>query len=474
MNAIRESVFEDDFVAFLTALEKRIGGAAFVSWMQDLRLEARLGDDVTLSTSSEFKRVMIEQRFLVPMRDAWVESVGRTRRFNLVARRQDLTNSAARVTSLAPASPQNESQLAGAVKPVAKAPAARPGSSLAELASQIDDRATFDRFAVDESNRIAFAAARQVVTPGSPRDVVYIYGPSGVGKTHLLHAIGNGWRQSGAPGDCAYLTYNNLKYGCVDAVLANNVLALHRDLAAQGVVLIDDIHLLASSVRTQMEILHLINMSQSGGCRIAIAGEVAPAELVRRGLKDRLADRLAGGLCVSVQQGGEALRREVLRKRVADMSCAVTDDAIEFIARSFSKSMRETLGALAQLNLHYENAERVVDKDAAAAALRDRLIDSASRVLTLDNVIEAAAKAFGITVVDIVGRSQRQKFVRARHGVALIAREVLKESYPKIGAALGRDHTTIMSSYDRATALITRCGRFQTAIAAIKTDFGIA
>ncbi|MBY0421516.1 MAG: hypothetical protein K2Q06_04375, partial [Parvularculaceae bacterium] len=273
---------------------------------------------------------------------------------------------------------------------------------------------------------------------------------------------------------CAYLTYNSLKYGCVDAVFANNVLALHRELAAQGVVLIDDIHLLVSSVRTQMEILHLLNMSQSGGCRIAIAGEVAPAELARRGLKDRLADRLAGGLCVAVQPGGESLRREVLRKRAADMSCAVTDDAIEFIARNFSKSMRETLGALSQLNLHYENSGKVVDKDAAAAALRDRLVDSASRVLTLENVIEAAAKAFGIAVEDIVGRSQRQKFVRARHGVAFVAREVLKESYPKIGAALGRDHTTIMSSYERATALITRCARFQAAIAAIKSEFGIA
>lgn len=477
MNNGRNDVFEGDFAAFLSELKKRIGTAAFSSWMHDLRLEARVEEEVTVSTSSEFKRMMIAQRYLSPMRDCWRDAVGEPRKFDLVARRGELSSGAARVKALAPgaqgspsAAPSVNFQQGG--RPATER-AGRGSPTLAELASPVDERSTFDRFAVDDSNRLAHAAARQMLTAGSPRDIVYIYGPSGVGKTHLLHAIANAWGAAQLSGHCAYLTYSNLKSGCVDAVFTNGLLALHRDLAAQAVVLIDDIHLLSSSVRTQMEILNLMNVSHAGGCRIAIAGEAAPAELARKGMNERLADRLAGGLAVAIQPGGESLRRDVLRKRAPDLGCRVKDEAIDFIAHNFTKSMREAIGALLQLNLQFPDSEAVVGANEAADALRDRLGDASKRRPTLDSVIEAAAAAFGISQEEILGRSQKQKFVRARHGYVLIAREFLKESYPRIGAAMGRDHTTAMSSYERATALLTRCPRFQAAVGSVKGQLGL-
>lgn len=467
-------VFDGDFAAFLAALQRRIGAAAFNSWMGDLRIENRGDDSVTMSTSSQFKRDMLAQRYFVSMRDSWTEVVGRPSRFDLVARKQELKDGAARVNALAPAPQPLHAPKPSAPALSSAARGGRAAPSLSDLASPVDERATFERFAVDETNRLAHAAARQLLSPGAPRDVVYVYGPSGVGKTHLLHAIANAWTLSQSGGDCAYLTYNNLKNGCVDAVFTNGLLALHRDLSAQGVVLIDDIHLLATSVRTQMEILNLLNASQTGGCRIVIAGEVSPAELTRMGMKDRLADRLAGGLCVSIQPGGESLRRDVLAKRVADLNCQVTPEAIDFIARNFNKSMREALGALSQLKLIYGESERPVGVEEAAAALRDRLADAGKRRPTLENLIDAAAQAFAVTPEDIKGRSQQQKYVRARHAYVLIARDTLKESYPRIAKAIGRDHTTIMSGYDRARALLTRCSVFQRAIAAIKAALGLA
>ncbi len=466
MNDGLGGVFDGDFAAFLAALQRRIGAAAFNSWMGDLRIESRVGDTVTMSTSSAFKRDMLAQRFFGPMRDSWHEVVGRHAKFDLVARKQELKDGAARINALAPAPAPQATTATGR--------GGRPAPTLSDLASPVDERATFERFAVDETNRLAEAAARQLLSPNAPRDIVYFYGPSGVGKTHLLHAIANGWARSRSAGACAYLTYNKLKDGCVDAVFTHGLLALHRDLSAQGVVLIDDIHLLATSVRTQMEILNLMNASEAGGCRVVIAGEVSPAELARMGMNERLADRLAGGLCVSVQPGGEGLRRDVLLKRLPDFNCEVKPEAIDFIARNFNKSMREALGALSQLKLVYGSATAPVGLEEAMAALRDRLSDAGKRRPTLEILIEAAAKAFDIAPEDIKGRSQQQKYVRGRHAYVLLARDCLKESYPRIAAAIGRDHTTIMSGYDRARALLTRCPRFQAAIASIKAALGLA
>lgn len=460
-------VFDGDFAAFLAALQRRIGAAAFNSWMGDLRIETRKEDSVTMSTSSLFRRDMLTQRFFVPMRDSWSEIVGRPVKFDLIARKQELKDGAARINALAP-------QPAQTAAPASPSRGGRAAPTLSELASPVDERATFERFAVDDTNRLAHAAAQQLLSPNAPRDIVYLYGASGVGKTHLLHAIANAWAQMGARGDCAYLTYNNLKNGCVDAVFTNGLLALHRDLSAQGIVLIDDIHLLATSVRTQMEILNLMNASQAGGCRVVIAGEVSPAELARMGMNDRLADRLAGGLCVAIQQGGEDLRREVLAKRAPDLNCPIQPEAIDFIARNFNKSMREAIGALSQLKLVYGAGAKPVGVEDAVLALRDRLSDANKRRPTLDGVVEAAAKAFDITPEDVRGRSQEQKYVRARHAYVLIARTALKESYPRIAKAIGRDHTTIMSGYDRARALLTRCPVFQQAIASARASLGLA
>lgn len=453
----------DDFSAFMSVLRTRIGSAAFASWMHDLRFEGRGEDEVTLSTSSEFKRMMIVQRYHAPMRDSWNEAVGSVRKMSLIARRQDMSAMAEKVAALAP-----QPDLRGGDRREPPAP-----SVFENLGSAVDPRLTFERFAVDESNRVAAAAARQILAPDAP-DVVYVYGPSGVGKTHLLHAVANAWSaMSGDAGSCAYLTYSNFKNGCVDAVFTTNgLLELHRDLARRRVVLIDDVHLLASSVRTQMEMLNLLNAGHIGGRRVVIAGEAPPAELARRGMNERLVDRLAGGLCAAIHQGGEGLRREVLRKRLPDLGLDVAAEAVDFIAKHFTKSMREAIGALSQLKLEYSGASGAVGVEQAASALKDRLRDASRRQPTLDDALGAVAKAFSVTVEDLVGRRQKQIYAKPRHAFVLIARDNLKISYPKIAAALGRDHTTIMSSYDRGMAFVTRDLTFRTALAAARTELG--
>lgn len=472
-----------DFDAFRAALVARLGGDNYASWMAGLEVETLNDDVLTLSTETRFKRDMLTQRFILPIHEAWNEAVAPVRRVQIVAR-EKLSASAAKVTTLMP----KHIGLNGAAPPALNARGVdgrsqkfsetsraeeKQAPALAELLSPLDERSTFDRFAVDDSNGLAFAAARQVFSQSAPRETIYIYGQSGVGKTHLLHAIANEWRATRGPG-CAYLTYANLQTGCVSAIFSNAMLALHKDLLAQDVVLIDDVHLLSSSHRTQTEILNLVNASLAAGKRLVIAGELTPLKLVERGVNERLADRLAGGLCVAMTPAAETLRLEVLRKRLegADIKCVISDEALGFIARKFPQSMREAIGAFNQLKLAYGEREMTVGVEQAGVTLRAHLADF-RRVVTLDDCLREAAKAYGLTEAEARGRSQRQAVVRARHAYAYVAREDLKESFPRIASVIGRDHSTLMSGYERAQALIVRDKKFQDAVKEMRAQLGL-
>ena len=265
------------------------------------------------------------------------------------------------------------------------------------------------------------------------------------------------------------MTYNNLINACVSAVWSNATGALHKALLSHGYIAFDDIHFLTGKNRTQEELLIVIDAALDSGKQVVIAGELPPAKLAEAGLNQRLADRLAGGICAPIHPGDEPLRLAVLKKRLeqSPASCSVSEEALAFIARTFTQSMRETIGALNQLLLMYGGEEVVVDLDEAKAVLKSRLEDR-RRAATIDDAIVAGAEAFGLKLEDMTGRSQPQRIVRARHAVVWCAREVLKESFPRIGKALKRDHTTVMSSYRRAQALLERDKAFQDGVRRIR------
>lgn len=476
----------NEFDKFVAALHRRLGDKVMTSWMSDLRLEKRTSDSVVLSTESKLKCDTIGQRFVLLMRDAWCEEIGPIRRMQVVTRER-LSAGAARVDALKPAmntharpglsNKHGERALNGVNllrKEKKQSEELRErGPALDELLLPIDERMTFERFAVDDSNRMAYAAAQQVFINDAPSELTYLYGASGVGKTHLLFAIGNEHRRRRGENGCAYLTYNAMQSGCVNAVFSNGILALHRDLLAQDIVLIDDIHQLVSSPRTQAEILNLVNAFLAGGRRLVIAGELSPAKLAEAGMNPRLCDRLAGGMSVPIHRGEAAHRARVLRLRIeaAGVRCRFDDAAVDYVAEHFPNSLREAIGALNQLILAYGGEDVTVGRDEADAALRARLSEYRPAP-SLDEALKATAAAFDVTVEDLTGRAQLQRIARARHAFVIIGREVLRESFPRIARMLGRDHTTAMSGYRRGHALLERDKAFQAAIAAVREALG--
>jgi len=467
----------DQFQIYRKGLISRFGEPAFRSWMFDIHVEKKGDDEVEVSTESPLRRDTLIQRFKPGMHDEWNRLVAPTKKFSISVRQKEkLSRHAQSVNSAA--RPGDVTDLFGAAvnSPLAKTDGGKPAKKfygLNELASQLDARSTFEAFAVDDTNRIAHAAARQVFVEGAPHNLIYIHGNSGVGKTHLLHAIGHEWRQRHGAGTCAYLTHSDLTNGCVDAVWSNSIHSLHKDLLSQRLLLIDDIHLLGGKNRTQQEVLNMVNAFISSGRQLVIAGEAAPGRLGESDIHARLSDRLAGGLAVPIESGGVELRNEVLKMRAASAAknCVIEDAALEYIAEHFPHSMREAIGALNQLLLVFGESEIKVGRAEAQSALRSRL-STQNRTGTMEDGVVAAADAFGITVADIKGRAQPQRIVKARHAFVYVSRETLKESFPRIAGVLGRDHTTAMSSYRRAQALIERNEDFRTAVDKIRIAVG--
>lgn len=482
------------FQKYLSALRGRVGDAKYKSWFIDLGLADMSEDCVTLSTGSEAKRDMIDTRFMPILADTWRQEIGPVRKVLLtvqknlseaaakVARQEevrmhrngDANGQAANGLAANGKAPAGASSLAAGDGPLfsadkASVKGAPKSVDLNDIATAPDPRRTFEAFAVGKSNQIASAAARRAVESGPSRELIYIYGQSGVGKTHLLHAIAHEWMKTPSHGGAAYVTYSNFSNACVAALWSNAIKTFQNALLENELLSVDDIHFLAGKTRTQEELLNIIDAALDSGKQVVIAGELPPSKLAEAGINERLADRLTGGICAPIDSCDEALRLEVLKKRARDASaqCAIADDVLAFIARTFTKSMRETIGALNQLLLMYGSESGKVDLDQAKTVLKS-LMEDRKGAATINDAMTAGAEAFGLKLEDITGRAQPQRIVRARHAIVWCAREVLKESFPSIGKSLKRDHTTVMSSYRRAQALLERDKAFQEAVRRIR------
>lgn len=471
---------------YRSALRGRVGDAKYQSWFADLALDELSDGCVILSTASSVKKEMIDSRWLPMMKETWCVEIGPIQRMRLTVRRE-LRKQAAKIDArecargaLAQPKPFGaEEARAEKAFSVAKGASAADKSAdkkafdFRDLSTPVDARKNFASFAVDDTNRMAWAAAQQVFVEGAPRELVYFFGPSGVGKTHVAQAVANRWKAEGDRGEIAYITYSNLINGCVNAVWSNSIHAMHQALLDNDLLIVDDIHLLDTKSRTQEELLNAVDAFIARGKQVVIAGELAPAKLREAGICQRLADRLAGGLCAPIQHATETLRCDVLKKRLDQKTaaCSLSDEAVEFIARNFHQSMRETIGAMNQILVMHQNEDVTVGVDETKALLKLRLADR-KRVVTMEDLIEAGAAAFGITPAEVLGRGQPQRLVRGRHAIVFCAREILKESFPRIGKALGRDHTTVMSSYRRAQALLERDKAFQDGVAKIREIVG--
>jgi chromosomal replication initiator protein len=337
--------------------------------------------------------------------------------------------------SVAPASPSESTWASGTLNP----------------------RYTFDQFVIGASNRFAHAAALSVAeAPSQAYNPLFIYGPAGLGKTHLLQAIGHHVRSLYGKKRVRYVSTESFMNDFVEAIRERTRMPVfkrrYRDL---DVLLIDDIQFLERTQELQEEFFHTFNQLHNEGGQIVISSDRSPKSIAT--LEDRLRTRFEWGLITDIQPPEFETRLAILRKKAgAEKLDGIPDEVLGFIASNVRDNIRELEGALIRVAAYSSLNRAALSEEVARTVLADLLPATKPRAITAELILDETAKMFGFTVDELCGKSRRRPLVTARQISMYVMREVTDFSYPRIAEAFGgRDHTTVMYAVDKIRGQMT-------------------
>ncbi|MFD3550807.1 chromosomal replication initiator protein DnaA [Streptomyces goshikiensis] len=339
------------------------------------------------------------------------------------------------------------------------APPASSGGSTSgplEPTARLNPKYLFDTFVIGASNRFAHAAAVAVAeAPAKAYNPLFIYGESGLGKTHLLHAIGH-YARSLYPGTrVRYVSSEEFTNEFINSIRDGKGDAFRKRYREMDILLVDDIQFLASKESTQEEFFHTFNTLHNANKQIVLSSDRPPKQLVT--LEDRLRNRFEWGLITDVQPPELETRIAILRKKAVQEQLNAPPEVLEFIASRISRNIRELEGALIRVTAFASLNRQPVDLGLTEDVLKNLIPggeDSAPEI-TASDIMAATADYFGLTVDDLCGSSRSRVLVTARQIAMYLCRELTDLSLPKIGAQFGgRDHTTVMHADRKIRALM--------------------
>lgn len=328
------------------------------------------------------------------------------------------------------------------------------GDELATPRLALNPRYTFERFVIGASNRFAHAAALSVAeTPAKSYNPLFVHGEAGLGKTHLLHAIGHFVRQHHPDKSVRYVSTETFMNEFVDAIRTNTTPGFKRRYRECDVLLIDDIQFLENKEGTQEEFFHTFAAVYGAGGQIVISSDRHAKALVT--LEERLRSRFLSGLITDVQPPDLETRLAILRKKAEGERVSVPDEVLELIATHVRNNIRELEGALIRVEASASLNHEPVDLASATRVLGDILAADEPRQITPQIIFEATAETFGFSVDELQGASRRRPLVNARQICMYVFRELTDYSYPAIAREFGgRDHTTVIHAVEKIAALM--------------------
>lgn len=327
--------------------------------------------------------------------------------------------------------------------PVRKArEAQQPHTTKNNIHSGLNRIYTFDSFVQGKANQLANAAAQQVANnPGGAYNPLFIYGGVGLGKTHLIHAIGNHIANSNPNAKVVYLSSERFVQDMITAIRHKKMEEFKNFYRSLDALLIDDIQFFADKTGTQEEFFHTFNALLEGNKQVVLTSDKYPKEI--DGLEERLKSRFGWGLTIAVEPPEFEMRVAILQKKAATLQVNLPNDVAFLIAKRLHSNVRELEGALNRVIAYTQLTNRSLTVESAKEALRD-LFAAQERMITLENIQKTVADYYKLRVSDLISDKRTRNLVRPRQIAMYLSKELTNHSLPEIGGAYKRDHTTVL------------------------------
>lgn len=424
----------------LTALSEEMVSGADRAWLRLTRPLALVEGTALLAAPNQFTKDLLDTRMRSTIAAALAAEIGH---HVLVAVTVEALPTGATNGEEEEEESDETIDLSGRGRRQVVAGTGRGGPRAAEPA-RLNPKYQFETFVIGSSNRFAHAAAVAVAeAPAKAYNPLFIYGDSGLGKTHLLHAIGHYSHHLFPTSRVRYVSSEEFTNDFINSIRDDKAAAFHRRYRDVDILLVDDIQFLQGRVQTQEEFFHTFNTLHNANKQIVISSDRSPKQL--SALEDRMRSRFEWGLLTDVQPPDLETRIAILRKKAAQERLAVPPDVLEYIGSHIDRNIRELEGALIRVTAFASLNRAPVDAALAEVVLRDLLPENGAPHIVPATIIAATASYFGLTVEDLCGSSRSRVLVSARQIAMYLCRELTDQSLPKIGQAFGgRDHTTVM------------------------------
>ncbi len=343
-----------------------------------------------------------------------------------------------------------------------------PGSTSAAgfAAHPFDPGFTFERFVIGTSNQFAAAAAEAVADrPGKAYNPLYLYGGSGLGKTHLLHAIAN--RLSGSKLKIVYLTTEQFVNDLINCIRRKQMDAFRQTFRGVDLLLLDDIQFIAGKERTQEEFFHTFNTLQSTGRQVVFTSDARPSDIP--GLEERLRSRFLQGLLADIQPPDLETRCAILREKARAFGRELPEDVVLFISRRVQNNVRELEGCLNRTIAYAQLKNAKLSVDVVRMALFELLPEE--RETSPSDIIRFVAQHYGIRVADLKGRSNRRSIALPRQVAMYLIRDILELSFPEIGKIFSKHHSTVMYAVDNVQKMRLSNPDFDATLTSFRDHF---
>ncbi len=431
----------------LSVIKNKLSKPSFDTWLKSTEANAMDEDTLVITAPNEFARDWLASRYSQLISDTLYEITGTKMNVKFI-----IPNMDQQLNGIEAKSSPKESHVKVSVQ------------SDDHTHSMLNPKYTFETFVIGTGNRFAHAASLAVAeAPAKAYNPLFIYGGVGLGKTHLMHAIGHYLLEHNPNSKVVYLSSEKFTNEFINSIRDNKAVDFRNKYRNVDVLLIDDIQFLAGKEQTQEEFFHTFNTLHEESKQIVISSDRPPKEIPT--LEDRLRSRFEWGLITDIQPPDLETRIAILRKKSKAENLDIPNEVMVYIANQISSNIRELEGALIRVVAYSSLINRDIDTDLAAEALKDILPANKPKIINIERIQEIVSQHFNVSRDDLVSKKRTRTIVVPRQIAMYLSRELTDSSLPKIGEEFGgRDHTTVIHAHEKITKDMGKDPQFQATV----------